>query len=648
MALFCSESFAGCSPKNKAITILKNAAENDKICYLSASNIIVANFTGVIDVIFMENTLVCISSKNGVLASGDSKGYGHVLESGTMFKVECGDKIQDCCFLDSEIAIFSTFDSIVLFRYKKNIKFTHKMSYLISSVETIDNKIVVGGLSGSLEILSVIQDGESGHSFILNSIAIIDAHLDSISDIKSYKNRYIATCSQDHNIKIWNYEPSSSEIVLFQTLNGHTDWVNFLFWSGNFLYSASSDKTIRVWEISDQKDGGQCGFYACTDIIGGVAEFMNVLVYQNRLLGHLKTGGIDKLQKNEYFLSGHLGEIMDLDWKNNMLVTCSLDKTSRVFFDKKERARPQKHGFSLTSIKFLPSEKLRFVSSGQETILRMYEATQKFFIICQDKNLEKIIFKNHSMDDYAYSAFLSELNLTNEIASQSNDEPLSENSLATDAFKEIKKAYGHFFEIKNIAVGKDIILSCNRSALNKYGGLFVWSMDGTKIQYVPCHDLGIQKIAISPNNKLAMTVSRDKSSCLYSIENSNLEIIKRFFDHNRIVWDCGFSRDSRLAATCSRDGSVILYDLRTFEICKTKSFSTEITSLCFSPSESYLAIGTNSGTLKILDYQLEVVEEMKAVGKSINVLRFDDTGKKIAVGGSDGLLRILSFASENN
>lgn len=638
MMLSAVDTFAGCMGKRKAMVVASHATE-PSLLYISSSNIVVAGLHCVKDVIFMDHALNCISSTGGKVVCGDIQGFGYVMESGCEFKARCDGKIQDCCFLDGSIAVFSTLDSIVIFDYRKPETTTHKVGFMVSCISTARDCILVGSVSGGLYAYSFCA---LSRSVVL--VEKVDAHSDSITDIKAYQDRFVATCSQDTNVKVWEL---GSSITLVQTLNGHSDWVNSIAWGNSVLYSASSDKTIRIWEQS--KDGNAPGFYTCAGVIGGASEFLDVLVFEGRLLGHLKTGGIDKLLDPEYFISGHLGEVTDVDWKGELLLSCSLDRTARIFYKGKECGRPQNHGYPLSSSKFLPGSKLRFISSGQETILRIYEATQNFFLNCHEaEGLHSSMPEDCSgfgpLEGYSKRAYLSELNLTNEVAEHNDQEPLSENSLSTNVFKEIRKIYGHYFEIKNIAVGRSVILSCNRSAAKNFAGVFLWSLDGDRLQYVADHDLGIQRIAISMDDALALTVSRDKTSCLYSIQNARLVLLKRFADHERAVWDCGFSRDGRFAATCSRDGRVILYDTCSLGIRASREVSSEATSLGFSPADDLLAVGTDTGVVKVLNYSLETVEESRVVGKRVNTLKFNEDGKKIAVGGSDGLLRVLALS----
>ena len=52
----------------------------------------------------------------------------------------------------------------------------------------------------------------------------------------------------DKTIKLWNSESGKLE----RTLNGHTQGISDVAWSSDSLYlcSASDDKTVRVWSIT--------------------------------------------------------------------------------------------------------------------------------------------------------------------------------------------------------------------------------------------------------------------------------------------------------------------------------------------------------------------------------------------------------------
>jgi platelet-activating factor acetylhydrolase IB subunit alpha len=100
-----------------------------------------------------------------------------------------------------------------------------------------------------------------GHEHVVECVAIAPpvsySNLASLAGLKkappvSSSAEFIATGSRDKTIKIWD-----GRGTLINTLVGHDNWVRGLVFhpGGKYLLSASDDKTIRCWDLTQE---GRC------------------------------------------------------------------------------------------------------------------------------------------------------------------------------------------------------------------------------------------------------------------------------------------------------------------------------------------------------------------------------------------------------
>jgi WD40 repeat protein len=103
---------------------------------------------------------------------------------------------------------------------------------------------VIGDQNGQIKIYNF-----SSLSFV-NSF---QAHSNWINRIKQspFNTNYVATCSSDRTVKIWNVS-SSFNWTLITTYSQHTSDVDALEWVDNdTLASAGSlDRTIKLWSLT--------------------------------------------------------------------------------------------------------------------------------------------------------------------------------------------------------------------------------------------------------------------------------------------------------------------------------------------------------------------------------------------------------------
>lgn len=113
-------------------------------------------------------------------------------------------------------------------------------------------------ITGSMDRTLKIWNWRTG-----NLIRTLEGHTEGIVCL-NFNDHLLASGSADSNIKIWNFKTGQCH-----TLMGHTDWVNaVVLWSGTppktraansdgaentFLFSASDDGTIRLWDLAHKE-----------------------------------------------------------------------------------------------------------------------------------------------------------------------------------------------------------------------------------------------------------------------------------------------------------------------------------------------------------------------------------------------------------
>ena len=149
----------------------------------------------------------------------------------------------------------------------------------------------------------------------------------------------------------------------------------------------------------------------------------------------------------------------------------------------------------------------------------------------------------------------------NEFASKINFQtPPDEDFLYNNTlWPENSKLYGHGYDIISTAVSHDgtLIASGGKSQSEKHSKLFLWdALKNNLIKKFDGHVLTIVKIEFSYDDKYILSVSRDRSICIFEkIGNEKdfklVQIEKE--THARIIWSCSWAKDSEIFLTGSRD-----------------------------------------------------------------------------------------------
>lgn len=203
-------------------------------------------------------------------------------------------------------------------------------------------------------------------------------------------------------------------------------------------------------------------------------------------------------------------------------------------------------------------------------------------------------------------------------------EPPDEDFLTNNTlWPESNKLFGHGYEVIALATSHDgkFIASGGKSQSEKHSKLFVWNANKNQpVAKLEGHNLTIVQIEFSPSDKYLLSVSRDRSWCLYrKKENIEGEIESPYSfvqigkeTHGRIIWGCSWAHDEKLFITGSRDKTIKFWSENKenlFEEIASKEYDDAVTSVNVAPikiKDYYiLFIGFELGSILIESFNSE-------------------------------------------
>uniref|UniRef100_A0A7S4NR91 Elongator complex protein 2 n=1 Tax=Guillardia theta TaxID=55529 RepID=A0A7S4NR91_GUITH len=322
-----------------------------------------------------------------------------------------------------------------------------------------------------------------------------------------------------------------------------------------------------------------------------------------------------------------------------------------------EIARPQVHGFGMKCVAFIGGRCHCYVcGADDEKVLRLFNAP-KTFVESVANLCGPQAAVDHDEQTRVLSASLPALGLSNKpVASDSgstpdassltlaggeaedmnvpeeqeeefmpvqkaraiSSAPTEEELLQLTLWPEDAKLYGHGNPSYAVAASNQgcIIAATCRAAESQQGqsGIRLWEAPGWKPRGVlNGHKLTVTQLRFSPDDSLLLSVSRDRSICIFARSTSELGTsfslrAKLEKAHERIVWACSWDRSGRYFATGSRDKTVKVWELcgdgsQVNLVAQLPKFDSAVTALDWAPysvsERSCIAIGTEEGEVSV-------------------------------------------------
>lgn len=474
------------------------------------------------------------------------------------------------------------------------------------------------------------------------------------------------------------------EVSIDALLIAHEDWVYSAKFNGpRTLLTAGAESAVMVWRLEEAGAvwvvDAQLGLVSqkgSTTATGSVGGFWGAGWADDNVFAWGRTGGLRLWEKvaDDFYtpvpgIGGHTKPVVSVAWTEaGYLLSTSTDQTTRLWAMHAptgrwmEFGRPQIHGYDMVAVAPLAGGGDRFVSAAEEKLARIFEmpmvvadllsrqshctatgsAAEAANIpllglsnkaVSGDEAGTHVDVKTEHDDDAGHRT------VSKQILSELEGPPTEDHLQRHTLFPETAKLYGHGHVCSALAASHDgrwIATAC-RAQSAEHAIVRIYDAESKdEITQLEGHALTVTAIRFSPDDKLVMTCSRDRSVCIFDRASGVLRG-KLQRAHKRVVQDgCWLSAD--VFVTASRDGTVAEWstDCQKLRVADIGAPVTAVAADRAHPDTIY--VGTDTGELVTLK-GMQILDREQLCAAAINSLDFGHG--MLAIGSDDHSLRIL-------
>jgi elongator complex protein 2 len=489
----------------------------------------------------------------------------------------------------------------------------------------------------------------------------------------------VPNASQNNNNQLVQHV---TKVTLEALLVGHEESVTCVKWHTHpqplygydkLLISSSMDRAIMLWGPTLEgiwtpltrvgSAGGILGGSVGSSLLGycgatinpsdgrylvGQAYGGSLHIWTSELISQQKEGELNALPLEERAsfvrwqatpcITGHFGGVTDLCWETSQgeyLLTVSNDQTCRLWAPIQENekdtiwvelARPQVHGYNLTSVASISSVKHKhlIVTGAEEKELRVFDAPRTTIRMLQtvhgeanpvDDDIERVdrafipslgLSNKASAADRAEEADAMEGEVSNDTSSLTSMKlPLERDLGVASLWPEIRKLFGHNTELfclsstllsrtasplytpKTESYLNDVLVASSCKARDAEAACIrLWDVEAGKCAQTLSggHKSTVATLSFSPDGQFLVSSGKDRRLCLWKRTGSSNSLFELSWSkdmaHKRIIWSVDFCPyDENILASGSRDGCIKIWKI------VTQDTTMQVTELCqFAPS----------------------------------------------------------------
>jgi len=473
-----------------------------------------------------------------------------------------------------------------------------------------------------------------------NFIRSINAHRERVLSVSfNRQGTILASASQDKTIKLWELN-NDKEV---KTLTGHSDQVNSISFNsaGTLLGSASADGTIRLWNMATGQFTTPFKGY---DKPGFKKQIFSVSFNPDGSLlasGH-QDGTIKLWHLNGKLIktfSGHKDQLNCVQFSpdGKTLASASKDRTIKLWnLNGTLIETLYGHNDSVNTLSFNQDGKT-LVSGSTDNTVKIWSLPNKLPEI--SRNLKEPFMSTSFSDDGRFVAVTADVNTVQLWDLKDNSSKILEgqddviNSAASSSD-------GQFLATaeNSINLGKNQQNIAGEKHLIK-----LWKLDGSFIlqKIFSGHTSYVERVIFSPVELLLASSSQDKTVRRWSFDGRELPPL---VGHTKSVTSVTFSPDGQFIASTSKDNTAKLWrNSDGKEIATLKGHGDRVNAISFSPDGNLLASASSDSTVKLWNRDGKELQTLKGHIGGVNSVDISPNARIIASVGEDELVRLWSL-----
>ena len=457
----------------------------------------------------------------------------------------------------------------------------------------------------------------AGHSREVNGVAVTPDGKRTVS------------ASSDKTLKVWDLE-SGKEL---QTLAGHSSGVTAVAVTpdGKLAVSASSDQTLKVWDLGSGKElqtlAGHSGGVNAVAVTADGKRAVSASWDKTLKVWDLESG------KELQTLAGHSLWVsaVAVTPEGKRAVSASQDQTLKVWDLDSGKELQTLAGYSpwVNAVAVTPDGKRAVSASGDKTL--------KVWDLESGKELQMLAGHSDRVDGVAVTPD------GKRAVSASWDKTLKVWDL--ESGKELQTLAGHSYWVHAVAVtpdGKRAVSASEDETLK------VWDLaNGKEVQTLAGHSDGVNAVAVTADGKRAVSASRDKTLKVWDLESGKK--LRTLAGHSEGVNAVAVTPDGKRAVSASYDQTLKVWDLASGKESQTPAGHSEgVTAVAVTRDGKRAVSASDDQTLKLWDLETGKIVAAFTADAPLLSCAVGPDGRVIVAGDASGRVHFLSLVLKDD